>query len=227
PDRLLPLLVGKLHDGVATRTLVAAAALANARAFGGENYDGYHAFMAMIPALEMSNRLTGPTAAVPVLKVLHRNARFLQAAGATQRDAMSVVSSGDAQPADVTAAIASGRQEAGEKALTAAAAASPQRAYAALHETICDDPEVHRVVLAWRAYDSIRLAGEENAAVLLRQCVHYGVKREESRVRDGKATPELRILMPQLLQRYGLERGCTPRRRLDDAGVESLARTLY
>src|SRR5262245_13088646 len=46
PERLLPLLVAKLRDGVPTRTLVAAAALANARAFGGENYDGYHAFMA-------------------------------------------------------------------------------------------------------------------------------------------------------------------------------------
>src|SRR5439155_390912 len=47
-DKLLPVLVGKLKDGTDLPTLVTAAALANARTFGGQDYDGYHAFMALL-----------------------------------------------------------------------------------------------------------------------------------------------------------------------------------
>ncbi|MBI4520632.1 MAG: NAD(P)/FAD-dependent oxidoreductase, partial [Gemmatimonadetes bacterium] len=41
-DNLLPMLVDKLNAGVDLKTLVTAAALANARAFGGQDYTGYH-----------------------------------------------------------------------------------------------------------------------------------------------------------------------------------------
>src|SRR5947209_858700 len=75
-DKLLPLVVGKLHDGVELRTIVAAAALANARAFGGHDYDGYHTFMALSPSYQMAQELPADKRALPVLKVLHRNARF-------------------------------------------------------------------------------------------------------------------------------------------------------
>src|SRR5687767_4949009 len=46
-SRLLPVLVGKLKAGVELRQLVAAAALANARSFAGEDYVGYHTLMAL------------------------------------------------------------------------------------------------------------------------------------------------------------------------------------
>ena len=48
-DKLLPILVEKLKDGTDLRELVAAAALANARTFGGQDYVGYHTFMALAP----------------------------------------------------------------------------------------------------------------------------------------------------------------------------------
>src|SRR5437762_1539746 len=54
PDKLLPALVAKLQAGTHLRELVAAAALANARTFGGHNYDGYHAFMALTPSYHMA-----------------------------------------------------------------------------------------------------------------------------------------------------------------------------
>ena len=38
PDKLLPLLVTKLQSGTQLKTLVSAAALANARAFGGNDF---------------------------------------------------------------------------------------------------------------------------------------------------------------------------------------------
>jgi len=77
-DRLLPILVDKLKDGTDLQALVAAAALANARTFGGQDYDGYHAFMALVPSLQMSRELPKDRAALPVLKVLHRNTRRIQ-----------------------------------------------------------------------------------------------------------------------------------------------------
>src|SRR5688572_13473589 len=42
--RLLPTVVEKLQAGTPLKTLVAAAALANARTFGGQDYVGYHSF---------------------------------------------------------------------------------------------------------------------------------------------------------------------------------------
>ena len=49
-DRLLPALVGRLGAGAELRQLAAAAALANARTFGGEDYVGFHTMMALAPA---------------------------------------------------------------------------------------------------------------------------------------------------------------------------------
>src|SRR5438270_6112101 len=80
-DQLLPQLVEKLKAGTELRTLVAAAALANARAFGGHDYNGYHTFMALTPAYLMAQELPEERRPLPVLKVLHRNARFIQNTG--------------------------------------------------------------------------------------------------------------------------------------------------
>src|SRR5262245_7769650 len=49
-DKLLPLLVERLRNGTELVQLLAAAALANARTFGGEDYVGFHTMMALAPA---------------------------------------------------------------------------------------------------------------------------------------------------------------------------------
>src|SRR5262249_43109787 len=56
-EKLLPILVDKLKAGTDLGTLVAAAALANARTFGGNDYTGYHAFMALVPSYQMAREL--------------------------------------------------------------------------------------------------------------------------------------------------------------------------
>ena len=56
-NRLLPLLVERLRSGTELRQLVAAAALANARTFGGEDYVGFHTMMALAPAYHMAAEL--------------------------------------------------------------------------------------------------------------------------------------------------------------------------
>src|SRR5438105_1417428 len=48
--RLIPLVVERLRQGTALCDITAAAALANARTFGGEDYVGFHTMMAMAPA---------------------------------------------------------------------------------------------------------------------------------------------------------------------------------
>src|SRR5450432_3676510 len=53
-DRIVAECVAKLKAGVELKTLVAAAALANARTFGGEDYIGFHTMMALAPAFHMS-----------------------------------------------------------------------------------------------------------------------------------------------------------------------------
>jgi hypothetical protein len=91
PDKLLPILVDKLKNGTELRTLVAACALANARTCGGHDYNGYHAFMALTPSYQMSKELPKEKQALPVLKVLYRNARFMQDLGGAKHDALHSV----------------------------------------------------------------------------------------------------------------------------------------
>ena len=52
-------------------------ALANAHAFGGHDYDGYHTFMALAPSFAMAQELPEKERALPILKVLHRNSRTM------------------------------------------------------------------------------------------------------------------------------------------------------
>src|SRR5262245_51390027 len=55
--KLVPVLVEKLRTGTELKQLVAAAALANARTFGGEDYIGFHTMMALSPAYRMAREL--------------------------------------------------------------------------------------------------------------------------------------------------------------------------
>ena len=56
-ERLLPIVVERLRQGTELRQIVAAAALANARSFGGEDYVGFHTMMAIPPAYHMAQEL--------------------------------------------------------------------------------------------------------------------------------------------------------------------------
>ncbi len=67
-DRLQPTLIEQLKNGAELGTLIAAGALANARTFGGHDYIGYHTFMALSPALDMSSELPTARRALPILK---------------------------------------------------------------------------------------------------------------------------------------------------------------
>ncbi|MGO8752173.1 MAG: hypothetical protein ACLQNE_40055 [Thermoguttaceae bacterium] len=96
-NRLLPVLVERLRSGAELGALVAAAALANARTFGGEDYVGFHTMMALAPAYHMALELPESQRSLPVLKVLYRN---------NQRICASLRRTGSSGPAGVRIADA-------------------------------------------------------------------------------------------------------------------------
>ena len=67
PGKLLEALTDKVRGGTSLDQLVAAAALANARTFGGEDYVGFHTMMALWPAYQMSRELPEDRRALPIL----------------------------------------------------------------------------------------------------------------------------------------------------------------
>ena len=67
--RLIPQVVERLRAGTTLRDIVAAAAFANARTFGGEDYIGFHTMMAIAPAYHMSQEMPENRRALPVLNV--------------------------------------------------------------------------------------------------------------------------------------------------------------
>ena len=90
-DRLLPAVVDKIKSGEDFGRLVAAAALANARTFGGNDYEGYHTLMALVPAYQMSRELPDSQKALPLLKVFYRNTNHIQQLGGHSHEALHPV----------------------------------------------------------------------------------------------------------------------------------------
>ena len=88
--RLLPAVVERMRNGTSLRDVVAAAALANARTFGGEDYIGFHTLMAIAPSYHMAQELPENRRALPVLKVLFRNASRIQEEGGPTREKIRV-----------------------------------------------------------------------------------------------------------------------------------------
>src|SRR5439155_1745931 len=81
--------------GTDLRTLVAAASLANARAFGGEDYVGFHTLMALPPAFHMAaEEADEKLKPLAVLKVLFRNSSRLKEAGKDHADTLKPVTVG-------------------------------------------------------------------------------------------------------------------------------------
>ncbi len=226
PDALLPLLVERLRSGTSLSDLVAAAALANARAFGGTNYNAYHALMAMMPSYEMAAQMPEPYRALPVLKVVHRNARFVQESGRSIEDAIAPLDGADGEHDLVASARA--RDLAGaELGLSRVLSQSRAQAYEELQAVVRDEMNVHRVVLSWRAYDLLKLTGEPHAFTLFRQCVRFCIDEDESRVRNGRAESGIRELLPDLMDQHGLDARDAGNRVADNQWIERMSDTIF
>ena len=185
-DRLLPALVGQLKSGVDLKRLVAAAALANARTFGGEDYVGFHTLMALAPALHMSQELPTDSQPLPIFKVLYRNTNRIQERGGRKEEVLQALHSamvGKAIPnGEALRAAVRGKQvELAESTLAALTQQSPEEAFNGLLYAVQDNTEVHRVVLPYRAWDLMGVIGTEQATTLLRQSVRIVSRRSHGR----------------------------------------------
>ena len=226
-DKLLPILVDKLKAGTGLDALVAAAALANARTFGGHDYDGYHAFMALVPAFHMAKEMPEERAALPVLKVLYRNSHRIQECGGHANEVLHTVEEGEL-PKDrpggelLRDAVRAADMDRAERTFAALARGPIGEAYNHLQYTIQDEVDVHRVVLAWRSWAVLELTGKEHARNLLRQSVRFCVDQEK----EG-AGHEVRTVLPRLLDQYKLVGKPIGDRKADDDWIEHLAATVY
>ena len=229
-DRLIPILVDRLRSGTTMLDLLAAAAFANARSFAGEDYVGFHTMMALAPAYRMAMELPEPRRALPVLKVLYRNTARIQEMGGTKAEAMRPVeaegdalSSGDGVA--LREAIRSKDAQRAEQIFAAmAVGGSAADTLNGLLPAVHDATEVHRIVMPYRAWDLLDLIGKERAGVILRQSVRYCLK-SESGGRSDRHEP--RALLPRLLDAHKLLGRSEGTRKVDDAWVDRMARTLF
>ncbi len=227
-DRLQPLIVEKLNKREVTLDqLLQAAALANARSFGGEDYVGMHTLMAMEPAHQMARRLPSERRALVVLKILYRNTAQIQKKG-TKHELDEVVPlhlPANHAGADLLRdAVHERDPKKAERIFAALAEASPEEAFNDLMHVVEDDTEVHRIVFAHRSWEILDLAGMENAQAMLRQSLRYCLRREESSAKNAQT---VRGVLPRLLDQYKLLDKKAGSRRADDEWVDKFSQGIF
>ncbi|HYV36205.1 MAG TPA: hypothetical protein VE988_10905 [Gemmataceae bacterium] len=228
-QRLLPLLVKRLQSGTELRELVAAAALANARTFGGEDYVGFHTMMAIAPAFHMAGELPAARRALPVLKVLFRNANRIQEFGGPPRELLHPVqavalATGRSGNESLRDTVRRANMNDAEQTFAAVAANADDALNNALF-AVQDACEVHRVVLPYRSWDLMGIIGQQQAHTLLRQSVRYCVKAETPNY--IRHLGGVRTLVPRLLDRHRLLSRRPGRRIRDDRWLEELSQTIF
>jgi hypothetical protein len=225
-EKLLPVVVEKMKSGTTLGTLISAAALANARTFGGQDYTGYHAFMALAPAFQMASELPDERKPLPVLKVLYRNTQRIQQVGGRKNEKLHTVQEATL-PKDrpggevLRESIRKRDMDQAERTFAALAHGPIGEAYNHLQFCIQDEIDVHRVVLSWRAWAMLDLAGKENAHTLLRQSVRFCVNE------DGGGRGGVRAVLPKLLDQFKLLGKKIGDKKAEDGWIDRLAMTIY
>ena len=224
--QLLPILVKKIEDGTTLKELITAATFANARQFGGEDYIGFHTLMALAPSYTMSKDSPKDRQALPVLKVLYRNTAQIQAKGGAKQEVLKPVEAKEA--ASNNPLIAHVRKKdiaAAERDFAGKMKESPDEGFNYLLEAVQDQPEVHRVILPYRAYAMLEIVGKEHAHTMLRQSVHYLVKNENPKW--GVHYDGIRKALPKLLDQYKLANGPKGKREADEAWIDKLSDAIF
>ncbi len=198
-------------------------------------YIGWHTFMALVPAFEMAKELPEPRQALPVLKVLYRNAQTMQRQGGHNNEVLKPIEprrlpTGRPGSELLREAIGNRDQAAADVTLAALTRGKPEDAYNDLQPIVEDaifpDADgIHCAVLAWRAWATLDLTGKEHADTLLRQSVHFCMDKE--RRTDGGLEPSIRSMLPRLLERHKLIGRSPGKRRAEDAWIDKLAQTIH
>jgi hypothetical protein len=228
-DQLATKLVSQIRSGVPLQRLVEAAALANARTFGGEDYVGFHTMMALAPALHMSRELPAESQPLPVFKVLYRNTNRIQERGGSKEEVLHHVepaASVDSACGEKIRELVHQRDlRAAEESLAAVGQHSAEDAFNSVLYAVHDHTEVHRVVLPYRAWDLLGLIGKDQATTLLRQSVRYCIKAEAWE-QSRKDTQPAEVLTKLLEEHKLLARGAGSR-KAEDGWVDELSQTIF
>jgi hypothetical protein len=232
PEKLQPVLVEKLKRGETDlRSLIGAAALANAETFGGEDYVGFHTAMAMLPAFEMTRLLPTERQPLPVLKVIYRNTQQCQQHGGSSKKVLAALHAAEHGEGDISLQIRDACRQADVKKAELLFAglkdAPTEVAFNALQPAMQDDINVHRFVFAHRTHGLVGFLGKEYAHTLLRQCVRFCVEHEQSRIRNKRPESAIRAVLPKVLDQFKLAGKPLGKRDPGDAAVDELARTVY
>jgi len=223
---LLPALDKKLKNGTSLKELIAAGALANARAFGGQDYNGYHSFMALCPSYGMAMALPEKERPLPILKVLYRISTHIHGAHCANEDHLDRVEpvklDDRTSPAEQMREAARANNLAQAEQIFASLKGTPEQTYDDVQLLIQDDLNVHRVVLAWRAWEVLDFIGKDHARDMLRQTVRFCSDRRHS----GQGHP-IQKTLPRLLEAYKLLSAKPGSKEVDDAWIEKVAKTVY
>src|SRR5947208_13668928 len=188
--------------------------------------------MALPTAYEMARALPETQRPLPVWKVLYRNTSRIQDKGGRTQEALHPVQATDV-PKDVEGgellrqATRSADLAKAEQTFAALAQGPAGEAFNHLQYAVQDEMDVHRVVLAWRSWALLDLTGKEQAQTLLRQSVRYCPDAEAHAQQRKQPEPEIRPLLPRLLDQYRLLSKAIGDRQAEDAWVEQLSRVIY
>jgi hypothetical protein len=234
PDRLQIKMVQELSQGSVTlRELVGAAALANAETFGGQDYVGYHAEMALLPSLQMAEDLPDPRKPLPVLKVLYRNSGRIQQFGPNRKTLQPIqgasqqTASVDRFGPELRQLVRQADMDKAEQLFADLYQSNSKIAFDTLLYTIADEVDVHRFVLAYRGMGLVDVAGEEHSHTLLRQCVRHCVDFEAQRIAKGRPASPIREHVPKLLDQFKLVGKKLGDREPDDQWLDDFSNTIY
>src|SRR5262245_51999349 len=224
---LLPALHKELQSGVSLKELVAAGALANARAFGGQDYIGYHSFMALCPSYAMAMALPEKERPLPILKVLYRTSTQIHGARCAHEDHLDKVESvkldASKSPGQQMREAARAMKLAQAEQIFTSLPGTAEQTYDDVQLMIQDDLNVHRVVLAWRAWEVLDFIGKDHARDMLRQTVRFCSDPRHT----NRGVHPIQTVLPRLLDQHKLLAAKPGLKKVDDAWIEKVAKTVY
>lgn len=225
PQKLQAAIFQKIKDQTSLKSLISAAAFANARTFGGEDYIGFHTFMALSPAYRMSSMMPLGQEALPVLKVLYRNTSRIHEFGGRSSETLQQIVAADvgATPQELQKAIRAQELAHAEALLASIGSPDSRLALEALLPCVQDNPEVHRTVLPYRAWDMQNLVGADHAITLLRQSLHYCVRMEPHRKESWNDHSQM---LARLMDEFHLDSKSAGSRAADDELFHHLSHTF-
>ncbi len=182
--------------------------------------------MALSPALKMADSMPDKQQALPVFKVLYRNTNRIQENGGRSDEVLHPDAAGTDHPNAQQLHDAVKRKDtAGAEGIFATMMQnSADDGFNALLECVQDNPEVHRTVLPYRAWDLCDVVGREHATTLLRMSLRYCLNSEKARRPEWD---EHSKALTKLIDEHKLMGRDPGTRSMEDAAVEKLSMTIF